>query len=132
MFNDKIQSVKTHFSENKKVYIVGGVCFVVGAAGAVIVYCHGGNKANIDSWKFINWKSPHTSQTIQVVIPPMGNSGNAVQCEQTGIIYPSQNLAAKVLNLNPGNLSSHLNGKNSDVKGFTFIKITQNGEPIAE
>jgi hypothetical protein len=127
--NQRIEKMKTHLRENKKVYVTGSVCLLVGAATALVL-TRNGNKATIDSWKLINWKSPHTSQTIQVLIPPRGNSGNAIQCDLTGAIYPSQNFAAKELKLNPGNLSSHLNGKKDSVKGMTFTKLTENGEPL--
>lgn len=124
------EKAKAHFKKNKNVYIGTGVGIVVGGM-VVFVLKSGVNKATIDSFKLINWKSPHTSQTIQVTIPRMGNSGNAVQCLENGVIYPSQNAAAKALNLNPSTVSKYLNGMRESADGFTFDKVTESGIQIA-
>jgi len=130
--NTKVEKIKNHFKENKKLYIGLGIGAVVGVAGTIIFKKNDGNQAIVDSFKLVNWKSPHTSQLIQVAIPRRGNSGNAIQCDQTGTIFPSQNLAAKEMDLNAGNLSQQLNGKIPSVNGFTFTKLTESGDPIAE
>lgn len=121
-----LEKCKTHFQENKIVYIILGVGVLVG-----VVIFQNQKLVKVNSWGVGIYKSPVTNNSIvNVVIPPRGNSGNAIQDNLTTIIYPSQNLAAKELGLNPGNLSSHLSGKNSSVAGRTFTKLTENGVPI--
>ena len=123
--NETIEKVRTHLYENRKKYLIGIGCFVAGVlVGGTVVYFvkdASGNKAMIDSFNLIKYKSPHTSQLIQILSP--GNSGNVIKDVETGIIYPSQNAAAKALGINPSNISSQLNGKNADVAGHIFEKI---------
>jgi hypothetical protein len=128
----RIDRIKKHFADNKGAYIAGGVGVLIGAAVATVVVLKQteGNKAIVDSYNLIKYKSPHTSQLIQVLIPPRGNAGNAIQCNETGSIYPSQNEAVKELGLNAGNLSQHLHGKKDLVNGLSFTKLTENGVPV--
>jgi hypothetical protein len=135
--NEKIEKIKNHFVENKKFYIGLGVgvivtLVVVGGVTMLVLKKQGGNKATIDSMKLIelNWKSPHTNQLTQILIPLRGNSGNAIQCDQTGIIYPSQRVAANEMDLNRPDITRHLQGILDSVKGFTFTKLTENGIPV--
>jgi hypothetical protein len=65
----------------------------------------------------------NTQVATLITIDAPGNSGNVIQDLSTGIIYPSQNAAAKALGINPSNLSSHLKGKNPDVAGHVFKKL---------
>lgn len=119
----RIQKIKDHVVRNKKVYITGGVCFVLGAAIGGGVVAKQQNIAIIDSFKLINWKSPHTSKTVQINIPRKGNSGNVIRDTATGTIYPSQNEVVKALGVDPSNLSRHLNGKYPDADGKIFEKL---------
>lgn len=130
--NTKVERFKKHFKENKKVYIAAITTAVVTAvvtAIAVMKYQNSkGPTVIVDSYN-INYKSPHTSVT-QVTIPPRGNSGNAVQHDQTGAIYPSENFAAKQTGLNQGDISKQLRGLLPNVKGNTFTQLTENGVPV--
>lgn len=128
--------IKTHFQENKNVYIAVGVTAVVAVAGTLIFVKFKNDHVAVTQQAaqkaLVNWKPTiHQEQIVQVVIPPRGNAGNAIQCDQTGTIFPSQNLAAKDMGLSAGNLSSHLTGKNDSVDGWTFTKLTENGVPLA-
>lgn len=127
----KVQKIKSHLRENRKVYIAASIGVVVGAVGALVLYGHG-NKATIDSWKLINWKSPHTSQTLQVVLPQLGHPGNAVQCIENGTIYASQGEAARSLGVPSDYVSKHLRGELPNVAGVVLKKVTERGIPIAE
>lgn len=110
-----VETVKTHLQENKKVYIASGVSLVVGAVGALAF--SGGGTQIVDSFKLINWKSPHTSQTVLV---RRGHPGFIIRCNQTGELFASQRRAAIANGINQGTLSSHLHGKYPDIGGLTF------------
>lgn len=118
---ETIEKIKNHLSENKKTYIVGGVCLVIGATSAWIL-SKGEVSLTNDSWKLIDfkWKSPTTNNIMQTVLERRGHPGNVIRCIETGKKFASQNQAAKEMNLNAGSLSSHLNGKYPTVQGFTF------------
>ena len=128
----RVANIKKHFRDNKGTYIGVGAGIVIGAvsAAALILKQTEGNKAIVDSYNLIKYKSTHTSQLIPVLIPPRGNAGNAIQCNETGTIYPSQNIAAKELGLSAGNLTEHLKGDITKIKGLTFTKLTENGVPV--
>jgi hypothetical protein len=128
----KVQKIKTHIKENKKTYIVGGVCFVVGAAAMAIVK-GSQNTAIVDSFNILKYKSPHTSQTVLVALPQLGHPGNAVQVVgDPGTIYASQGEAARALGVTPTAVGKHLKGDIPNVAGVVLKKITEKGEPIAE
>lgn len=132
---EKIEKIKQHFRDNKKVYIAIGTTAVVTAAGAVLLVKYNNVKVTQKASQnaLVNYKPTiHQEQIVQVIIPPRGNSGNAIQCDQTHVIFPSQNFGAKDMGLNPSELSKHLNGLKDSVNGFTFTKLTENGIPLAE
>ena len=121
--------IKKHLQENKRVYLVGAGCLVVGAAGALML-TRSDARVTVDAWKFIEfkWKSPTTNNIMQTVMERRGHPGYVVRCLETGKKFASQNQAASEMGLNAGNLCSHLNGKYAHVQGFTFERL---GEAIA-
>ena len=116
----QIEKIKNHVQENKKVYIVGAGCLVVGAVGGVL--CSQGGVQIVDSLKItlINWKSPHVSMTTLV---RRGHPGNTIRCIQTGELFASQERAALANSVNSSGLSRHLNGQNLHAGGLTFEKL---------
>lgn len=129
MFNDKIQSVKTHLSENKKVYIVGGVCLVIGAAGTVIVCTRPQTKVVVDSWKItvLKWKSPTNNYVETIVqITPRGNLGKMIYNETQDVWYTSQNEAAEKLGVCPNSVARHLKGLADHVANNVLISVGEN------
>ena len=115
----KVNKIKEHFKRNKKEYITGGVCLVVGAAGAVLSLR---NTAliNTKAVQVLTWKS---NQTIEVHIEALGDPGNIIQDTATGDIWASQNQAAKALGVTASRVSSHLKGKQADVDGHVLTKL---------
>ena len=111
----------THFKKNKKVYITGGICLVVGAASAVLAL-RNPSDMNVDNkiQQILSWKP---QATLEVHIEALGDPGNLIQDISTGVIYPSQGKAARDLGLDPARISDHLNGKLPDVKGYVFERL---------
>lgn len=118
MFKDKWEEFKDHIERNQTAYISGAIGIVLGGIGTFLFMSD--DAQIIDSFKFINWKSPHTSQTIMI---RRGHPGNVVRCIQTGELFASQNRAAKVNDVNAGQLAQHLAGKFDSIKGLTFEKL---------
>ena len=52
-----------------------------------------------------------------------GHPGYLVRCLETGRVFPSQDAAARSIGAYPSILSSHLQGKHSDVFGLHFERI---------
>lgn len=127
MTGTRIQKIKTHVQENKKVYIGTGVGILVGSV--VTLTATRKTVIIVDSLKLINWKSPHTSQ---IILPALGDPGNVVQCLETGSIYASQGQAARELGVAPQAVSAHLKGAMPDLKGKHYKRIGKAGHPLAE
>lgn len=118
--NDRIERVKAHFIEHKTAYLctAGGV--VIGTIVGLVISKKGGiNIQVVDSLK-VQICSP-TENYITMIA--RGDPGNVVRCDQTGITYPSQEIAAISNKIDPGNLSRHLNGKQPHVNDLTFTKL---------
>jgi hypothetical protein len=124
---EKIVAVKNHVVEHKAAYISGAICFVAGAAGATVVLANGIVLIDAFNPQILSYKPIHTHVSETTVINPIrGHRGNKIYCDQTGITYPSQNVAAAELGLKASNLSSHLHGKNAHVGGYTFANLGEN------
>lgn len=118
----KIQKVKNHFRENKKLYI--GIAIGVGVTAiGFVTYILVNGKNGYNQTAVVLGNHNTVTQTIDVYIEALGDPGNIVQDTTTGIIYASQNQAARELGLNPSRLSQHLHGRAADVDGHIFAKL---------
>jgi hypothetical protein len=125
--NQHVDKIKTHFQENKKVYVALLAGVVVGAIAVIVVVRELGQIAIIDSYK-IQILSPTTNNIMQNMMERRGHPGFVVRCVETGEKFSSQNHAASEMNLSGPNLSQHLNGMRNQVGGFTFERL---GEAVA-
>ena len=131
--NQRVAKIKSHLKENKKVYIAATVGVVVGAVSVFIITRHGnviqttssrGNNVNIKNVlaKNVTVVTTYLEDRTNYAIP--------VRCIETGEVFGSQNRAATLLGLNPGDLSSHLNGKYDHVKGLHFERVNEAVENV--
>ena len=124
----KIESIKNHVRENKKVYVIGGTVAAVGVAAGVgyILGVHTTPK-NVETLvapsNTINGLAWKPTQTIEVVVEALGDPGNIVQDLTTGTIYASQGQAAKELGLHPARVSEQIRGLKEHVNGHKFVKL---------
>lgn len=116
----KVLAVETHLKENKKVYIAGLTCFVIGGFSAFLATRDGVQV--VDSMKLIHvqYKSPNVVN-VEMIRP--GPKAFVLQCKETQQVWPSLRAAAKDLGLNPSELSRHLSGAVDSVQGKTFEKL---------
>ena len=112
---EKLERVKLHLKEHKREYIVGGICFAAGLVVAGKAYQ-------------INYKSPGATNIFVEAPKRLGHPGNIIRDKSTGMVYASQNAAAKALNINKFELSEHVRGIRPDVNGHTFEIL---GEAVA-
>ena len=120
------EKIKDHVSRHKTTYIAGGVCFVLGAATAVVLKDKS-SLVSVREYFNMKWHSPTTNQFI---MPALGHPGNVVQCIETGTVYASQGQLARELGVDPWVVSNHLKGLLPDVKGFHLNILGKAGEPI--
>jgi hypothetical protein len=128
--NARIEKIKKHFSENYKIYIVGGTCLVVGVIGGVLASRKGAEMI-VDAYK-LQINSPTTNNILtQFILPALGDPGNVVQCLETGTTYASQGQAARELGVSATNIGNHLHGKISDINGLHLTVLGKAGQPIS-
>ncbi|AVO25294.1 hypothetical protein PBI_GRAVY_54 [Gordonia phage Gravy] len=118
-----LDKVKVHIQENKKVYIVGGVCLAAGLVGGVLIV-KGHQPPPIKVQPKINqilsWKP---EAKLEVYIEALGDPGNIIQDTTTGTIYASQGEAARALGVYPARISEHLAGKLEHVQGHVLQNL---------
>lgn len=126
--NERIEKIKKHIKENRKVYVAAIAGAAIGAVG-VIVLKDTPTMVSIKETLNFKWRSPTTNNVI--VFPALGDPGNVVQVVETGTIYASQGQAARELGVSATEISQHLNGKNPDVKGKHLKVLGKAGQPLA-
>lgn len=120
----KLDKIKTHFRENKKLYVgiaIGAGVTIVAVSTCIILRSSTsevGNDFRV-SPRGVFYKSP-IEQRIDIRIEALGDPGNIIQDTTTGTVYASQGQAARELGLNPARISDHLNGRSPHVKGHVF------------
>lgn len=115
-------SVKSHFEKHKTTYAVAASSLLVGTAiGALYVIKTRGGEGDFSSVNNVirgfHYKS---TNVIQTSLERRGHPGNLVKCLTNGEVYASQHRAADALDIDPGQLSRHLNGHIPNVKGLKF------------
>lgn len=114
----KLDKIRTHISENRKVYIAAGIGVVVGGS-AVAATLYGRSIVVNDSLN-VSINSPKTNVVVQMVRP--GPKSYAIQCLENQQAYPSLRQAAKELGVNASEISKHLKGERDAVCGLHFVK----------
>lgn len=129
--NTKLQSTKNHLKNNKKEYLVGGLCLVTGALAGALVSKYSGSGPDVTQ-KVTQIGLINKANVLTVYINPLGDPGNVVQCLETGTIYASQGQAAKELGVSASAVSQHLTGRNSHVNGQHLVILGKAGQTLAE
>lgn len=113
--------VKTHIQENKKVYIVGGVCLVVGIAGGVVL-AKNKDVINIsidgDGNEVIAKAKTVNKVTIELV--ERSTPSKPVHLVGTNLYFNSLNEAARETGHSLSRISQNVNGHISDINGDVF------------
>lgn len=119
---EKLKEVGNHLRENKKLYLTGVACLVVGVVGTLLLVKQS-NQISISNPALVNWKP--NANTIQVNMVRPGPKSFVVQCHETQQTWPSIHQAAESLGLNPSEISKHLKGERMNVDGLHFAKLAE-------
>jgi len=126
--NTKIERIKKHIKDNKKVYIAGATGVAAGVCGTLI-YCLATGKFHKTT---ITNQGVGTNlgitnviqQTVSEYGNKLGRPGNEVVDTQTWKCYKSQTLAAKAAGVSDTSMSRHLNGDYPNLDGRTFKRLS--------
>jgi hypothetical protein len=118
----KFDKIKLHLHNNKKAYITGGVCLVVGVTvGAVAMYTR---PEVVQSAKQINLFSPKSTQNvIQIVMERAGNAGNVWIDNETGENFMSTRKLAEALGVTTKIVRDYSKGLLPDINGRQFSMV---------
>ena len=127
----KIERIKRHFRENKKIYIVSGAT-AVGTAIAVSLFWVKIGKTEeqviADTYnkiftRFAGLRNDHnniTYQTISIYGNKLGRPGVPVIDKTTGKRFESMTLAARSVGVDVSKLWKHLNGDLDHIQDHVF------------
>ena len=120
--------IKTHIQENKKVYIVGGVCLVVGIAGGVVL-ANNKDVINIsidgDGNEVIAKAKTVNKVTIELV--ERSTPSKPVHLVGTNLYFNSLSEAARETGHSLQKISRNINGHIPDIDGDVF-KLLERAE----
>lgn len=120
--SEKIEKFKSHFRENKKSYIIGGSCLVVGATAAVVVMKYKvcptppTEVAQAFNQTAVGW---NINQTI-VSFVERSTPSKPVHLVGTDRFFASMSEAARETGHHVADISKVVNGKMPNVKGDVF------------
>lgn len=131
--NEKIERIKKHIYDNRKVYLAATVGVVVGVVTVLVVIAIKSKTESVEvNMTRILSPGDNIENIMNVYIAPLGDPGNVVQCVETGTIYASQGQAARELGVTATNVGNHLHGKISDLNGFHLVILGKAGQILAE
>ena len=113
---NKIERIKTHLSENKKVYIGVGVGVVVGAAVAAVAL-H--NKADV-AQKINQVAIGYKNNQVLVNFVERSTPSKPIHLLDSSQYFDSISDAARQLGVDRTLISKHINGHVPDVRGMKF------------
>lgn len=125
--NVQYQKVKLHVEKNKRVYIAGASCFVVGTVGMKLANL----TSSTDVIQTISGNDNvativNRSKNVDVIIKYLNQRNypaNPVQCLETLEKWGSQAEAAVAKGLTDSCLSQHLNGHRAHAGGLHFVRL---------
>lgn len=123
--SEKIDRIKKHFSDNKKVYVVAGVTAAVSVATTVVIMKCRKVQAPVQLANHIVGDHNTILQEIHIDMCRPGPKSFVVKCTETQKVWPSIRAAAEDLKVNPGELSKHLRDMTESVKGMHFEKVAE-------
>jgi hypothetical protein len=118
--NQKLEKAKTHFKENKKVYIAAGVGVVVGAVGVLLLKNRPTTGAQIVQkiTPVLSWRPESNNVVIEMI--ERSTASKPVHLVGTNLYFNSLNEAARETGHHLSQLSKHINGYIPDLNGDVF------------
>ena len=125
------QKMKSHIKKHKTKYIVGGGITVGVGVGIYIGKRIGlevdeeSIKSKLELTNVAIGKDVSITNNITYItqLVKRGHAGNVLRCNETGELFASQNRAAEAMGIGKTKLSEYMNGKRTDVDGYTFENL---------
>ena len=118
-----IEKIKNHWEEHKEKYYIGAICTLTTALAASLYY---NNKLNVMQVQTVDGDNNLLIQkSINVSMSRPGPKSFVIKSLDDDRVWPSLNSLCKDLGLNRTQVSEHLDGVRSDVKGLKFDKVTE-------
>jgi hypothetical protein len=115
----KVQKIKQHIKDNKKVYIASAGCLAVGVIGGILISTRSNSGTQImqtvNQIGFRNTANPTIINLVENSTP-----SKPVHLVGTDLYFNSLNDCAKKTGHHLSQLSKHINGKLPDLNGDVF------------
>ena len=119
----KWERVKNHFRENRKVYLAGGVCLVVGVALGYSLKDEG-DDVKMEALGDINFgeldKSTNNTTNNVTTVNMGGPMHKIVKNTSTGEVFESVTAAAESAGVSTSSMSKHINGHTDHIFGDEY------------
>lgn len=124
----KYEQIKAHVQRHPKTYYIGSMIVVAGVTFLVTRRVSTRYMRIEGTTTFIHKavvKEGPLYNVFNIYGHGLKNLGPSwmVKCDQTEVLFRSQEQCAKVMGLQKGHLSMHLNGNRPDVGGYTFTRL---------
>lgn len=128
----KLEKIKTHFTNNKKEYLIGMSCFVAGGTIAATlrrpivqeqINMAIGNVEGAENAPIQNYIRTLYQKTITMYGNDVGRPGKLVLNTRTKKLYKAEYLAARDAGVSQSTMSNHLNGKTRSVMGDVYMFV---------
>lgn len=116
----KIESVKNHVRENKKVYIVGASCLAIGLVGGAVLVKSGGVSIAAGGDRNQIVAKAKTVNQVMIEMVERSTPSKPVHLVGTNLYFNSISEAARETGHTLSMVSQNVNGHISDVKGDVF------------
>lgn len=116
----KIETVKNHVRENKKIYIVGATCLAIGVVGGAVLVNTGGISIVASGDKNQIVAKAKTVNQVMVELVERSTPSRPVHLVGSNLYFNSLTEAARETGHSLSMLSRHVNGHIPDVKGDVF------------
>lgn len=128
--HERVEKLKTHVRENRRVYISSLVGVLGGIAiGTTIMMrrqsspISSGISGTADRGISVIGKKVVMSNVSYISQNRQGSPSWVVRCLETGIVFTSQRKAALTMDLPESEISKHLNGALDNVRGYRFERL---------
>ena len=118
----RVERVKEHFARNKQLYLIGTACLLTGGLAGALATTKVISINDVANLKILS--PTNIANVINIEAPfRKGHPGYLVKCLETGMVYPSQNEAAKAMGVSRASMTKHLNGERGSAGGMKFERL---------
>ena len=123
---NRLNKIKNHLKNNKKVYIAVGATFVVTAVTTYLVTSRMKVSQTAVNAAMVNWKPTINQNQIVIDLAARGHRGFAIFNRNNHDVYGSIGEAAEKLGVSRTTITNHLKGLIDNINGNVLVNLGEN------